>query len=161
MTGRDLDLERTPLPLDHKRQLIEQPRRDGCVLRLVVGRRGVVATYEASTRTLVKRVNPGRHAYRQKPGLAWNLEALAIADRWRPRPRTLAVRLEGRLLRVSWRTAREYAVRAAGGDLRYLVTDDVDRQVLIPWAAWEGAEVAPPPVVEAPTLFAGPEGRHQ
>lgn len=143
--------------LDHRRQLLEREVRGGVAFQLIEGHRGVVASYDLASRVLVKRVDPGRHAYRARPGIAWNLEALAIADRWRPRPSALVVAL-GRAgtaptRRLTWAAARQYALRADAGDPRYLVTDDVDRQVLIPWAAWEGEEAEPPPLVETPSLF--------
>lgn len=134
-----------PMPL--ARQLLEERGR----FRLA-GTGKVIGTYEAGT--LRKRIDPDRHTYRRRPGVALNLELIATLDRVRPTPRDVLLEhadpSHPRRFRIPWARVVAYAALAAAGDDRYLIDDDVDRQVLLPWAAITGEELAPPPRPKAP-----------
>lgn len=134
------------LDLPDRRELIAQQRTGSTAYRLGSrkGRNVVVGVYHHHERWLVKRVDPDRHAYRERPGIGWNLELIATLDRVRPRPRGLAVNTSRQQYAVPWNVVVRYALLAQAGDSRYLITDDVDRQVLIPWEVLEGTETVPP-----------------
>lgn len=120
---------------------------------LLVPRAGVqgarVGRYRHYDRVLEKRHDPDRHAHRLRRGTGLNLELVALLDRLRPQPAAVELVLDhgngpaptaGRGRRLPWRTIVTYAEAALAGDRRYLLDEDVDRQVLIPYAAWNGWE---------------------
>lgn len=132
------------LTVPHERLLLERAGRGRTSWQLA-GERRTVGTYDG--RELVKNVKASIHTYRKRPGVAWNLELLALAERFRPQPKALVIRLDsGTVLRVPFRTALRYAAAAQAGDGRYLLRDDKDAQVLIPWEVWNGSESAPAPL---------------
>lgn len=113
-------------------------------------------------RVLYKRVNLEAHLYRKRGGLALNYELLRRLDGFRPRPARIYVERVDRdhptikppPLECDWRIVIKFAIAAAEGDDRYLITDVVDPQVVVPFGAWNGTltEVPPAPVEVPNTL---------
>lgn len=170
------------LRLDDRRQVVEERGPVGPVYSLpgsVARRRrpgkAVIGTYDARERVLFKRARIGEHVYRGRSGgFGFNLELLALLERAKPEPATVRIDvIRGDAdptgppsYSLPWAVVMAYARAADAGDTRYLVADDVDRQVLVPWEAWHGLEVEPPPFLAtrpkaskrragaaAPTLF--------
>jgi hypothetical protein len=149
------------LPFPDEPQLREvRDRRGRLSFRLPDGR--TVAWYWRDQRALVKPIT-ARHIFGNKPGIAWNLELLALADRLKPRPKKLLARRTDRredsdgelygTYMVPFVVAVRFAQATLDGDLRWLVEEDADAQVLIPWAAWNGLVVGP----DAPAPIPGAE----
>lgn len=176
---------RLPLPSDEGRQIFKgtaPPRRgsrrwtarshEEWVLKVPdLELRRVVAWYYVGQRILKRQIT-SRQTYANKPGIAWNLELLQRAEHWHRRPLKLVVifdepRLDGSPRQpyvVTWEVVRAFAHAALEGDDRWLIEDDVDTQLLIPWPAWAGTWTEPPPprdpetdpIVETAALFEMP-----
>lgn len=92
---------------------------------------------------LRKTVKGGHQMFKRRPGIGWNLELMAIADR--ANVEVLRVELTtGARYSVAWWIAKRFAEAAIAGDKRYLLRYDQDDQVLIPWDAWKGLITGPP-----------------
>lgn len=152
---------RLPLPSEDGRQIFQASgrsrsgplRHEEWVLKVPeLNVRRVVAWYYPASRLLVRRIS-GSHIYGNKPGVAWNLELLCRADWWNRRPlkivcKTDEPRKDGGARKpyaVEWEVVRRFAHAALEGDDRWLITDDVDEQLLVPWPTWSGVWTAPPP----------------
>jgi hypothetical protein len=139
-------------------------RRGRLSWRLPDGR--TVGWYWRDQRALVKPIT-ARHLFGNKPGIAWNLELIALADRLRPRPKKLVARRTDRreasegepygTYSVPFEVARRFAQAVLEGDLRFAVEEDADLQVLIPWTAWNGQVDGPDSPVEEPEEEGAPE----
>jgi hypothetical protein len=154
-----------PIPSDDDRRVVRelQRRRRGSsetihryVLLDFEGRklRTVGWHHSGEGGRVIKHIKGGSHVYGNVPGIAWNLELLALLDRLKRRPDRLVVindepQADGRArkpYRVPFTVARAFALAATiDGDDRWLVTEDVDDQVVIPWPAWRGQWTEPPP----------------
>lgn len=156
----DLGLRRLPLPPeDETRRIFKETnssRRRGAerwILKVPGDppTRKVVAFYYPGKRILVRKIG-GSHVLGNRPGIAWNLELLCRADHWHKRPVALIVNNEAptaggqprQPYRVEWETVRRFAHAALEGDDRWLVTFDVDDQLLLPWPTWSGVWTGPP-----------------
>lgn len=132
------ELDDILIPLPSVRQI----HRKGAYFYL--GDRGI-GMLDASTDYLTKRVQGNLHAFRRRPGVAWNLELLAVADRNGCRGLHIQVVTPEHTYeyRLPWEVVKRYALAAVGGDTRYLLKWDTDDQVLIPWDAWRGKHFGP------------------
>lgn len=122
---------------------ISQVRQEGPAFFLGHKR---IGTVDYSDGYLTKLVKGDLHTFRRRPGIAWNMELLAIAERHSCQGlRIILTTPEGdREYKVPWYVVERYAQAAVDGDRRYLLKWDEDDQVLIPWAAWKGEELGPP-----------------
>lgn len=173
--------QRLPLPPEEGRQVFKESGRPSRRARpehwlLKVDRgepdlpiRRTIAFYYPRPRQLVRKVH-ARHAYGRRPGIAWNLELLRRADHWHNRPKALVVHnldtlADGTLPKpyvLDWLVVRAFAWAALTGDERWLIQEDVDDQLLLPWPAWRGTWTTPPPedalvpeTEDAPTALQG------
>lgn len=125
-----------------ERQLMTRPGSDSTDYLLLSGDAvHRVGRYRHHDRVLEKRHDPEAHAHRRRRGTGVNLELVVLLDRLRPQPAALEllnVRNNYRPRRLPWATVVAYAGAALAGDVRWLIADDVDRQVLIPYAALNG-----------------------
>lgn len=130
------------------------------------GRTAVVGRYRHYDRVLEKRHDPDHHAHRLRRGTGLNLELVALLDKVRPAPAhvELVTRIgpdggghpadTGTRRRVKWSAVVAYAAAALDGDVRWLLTEDADRQVLLPYAAWNGLVGPPADVKHYPASWA-------
>lgn len=135
-------------------------------LLLHPGRKPVrVGRYRHYDRTLEKLHEPDRHAHRLRRGTGLNLELVATLDKVRPQPARVALIIattapagEGERT-LPWATVVRYAEAALAGDRRFLLDEDVDRQVLIPYTAWNRLEGPAADVRQYPGGWAPPGHR--
>jgi hypothetical protein len=149
----------TRLPPPDRPQLLRDTKHSTVTYLLVLanGRRLAVGRYDALSQTVVKRFDPDAHAYRKKPGIGVNVELIRSLEQYRPAPsKLLLVSRDGKhVAEVRWKVVREFTrdVLERGKASRYWMHDDIDLQVLVPWAAFDGRLEHPvPPDPEQPSL---------
>jgi len=147
------------LPPPSRPALLEKHGSTGRTWLLNTGRRRV-AVGVLSRGILTKRFDPSRHAWRTSPGVGVNLEVIQTCDQHAVPPRELVLLAGPNTARVPWDVVRAYAadVLKNGARSPYLIRADVDRQVLIPWSAFDGRDAGPaPPPAEPLSLFDPPK----